>query len=312
MNTLALLMLLAGADPVQVPVAGRPVDFSGAVGGPFEVSYVFGEKKPEVAKPYTFHVTLKGTGDLSHVKPFSFAGLSNHFVVDGVEAIRLADDLLVFDYAVRFRHHSDIVLPRLRFVYYNPTVRNYQTTYADARPIEIEYPWSPLDSPELNQWAQRLLDDSYSQSRDRVWNPIRVLANNLGLSIPDLPNGDQRFLSIVWAVPPLLSAAGLLVFRRRTSVQQSTATQAALNQLKVTGGDLSDHIRCTLLKFFGDECRLPEAVHTASEIEKLTGPSRLVEVLKECDHRRFGIAQIDQCDLLLEARHALTTWKIPQ
>src|SRR5437868_91651 len=67
MFALAFIAASIVADPV-VPIAGRPVDFSGAVGGPFVVTTTVDRSAAHVGAPVVFTITITGPGDLSQVR----------------------------------------------------------------------------------------------------------------------------------------------------------------------------------------------------------------------------------------------------
>ncbi|MBX7106395.1 MAG: SH3 domain-containing protein [Gemmataceae bacterium] len=143
-----LLLALLLAAP---PVAGRPADFSGAVGGPFRVEYVLDPPTLSVEQAGRLTLTIRGDGDLTGVRPPAIswpAGL----VADPLDAPPGE-----FRYRVRAARPGAFTVPRYKFVYYQPTLRAWQTTYAEPVTLTVEAVSSPLVvPPAVREWAREV------------------------------------------------------------------------------------------------------------------------------------------------------------
>lgn len=159
-----LLPLLLASDPV-VPIAGRPVDFSGAVGGPFVVTMKLDKTEVRLEEPATLTITITGPGDLSKVKRPNLKEKPNwnsKFTIDDGPVREPNDHCKEFDYLLRAKNHLAYYLPPLKFVYFNPATKPaslaWQTTYSDPIEINLILPERILPqtySAEIRDWLDR-------------------------------------------------------------------------------------------------------------------------------------------------------------
>src|SRR5438874_7862036 len=159
--TSALVLYPAADAPGAPPVVGRPVDFSGAVGGPFVVQWVAEPTAVVAEEPLTLTLRITGPGNLSEI-PRPVLGKLDAFKSFAVEDL---DDRFVpgdpprreFRYRVRPRTAGVTEIPRLKFVYFNPRIvpssRGYQTTYAGPVPLTVKPRTPPRTVPaEVPAW----------------------------------------------------------------------------------------------------------------------------------------------------------------
>lgn len=160
-----LLPLLLASDPV-VPIAGRPVDFSGAVGGPFVVTMKLDKSEVRVEEPVTLTITITGPGDLSKVKRPNLkvdSEWNQGFVIDdGIPRKPSHSSSIVWQFTLRPREIGIQALPRVRFSYFNPAIvpsaKGWQTAFSDEIKVEVTAveTISHVKSPELIAWAKQI------------------------------------------------------------------------------------------------------------------------------------------------------------
>jgi len=159
-----LLPLLLASDPV-VPIAGRPVDFSGAVGGPFVVTIKVDKTEVRLEEPVTLTITITGPGDLSKVKRPNLKDdpeWNSGFVIDDATSQQTPNpSSVVWEFTLRPRAVGFHTLPRIRFTYFNPAIvskaMGWQTTYSNETDVSVN---SNEISPhpnaiELIEWAKQ-------------------------------------------------------------------------------------------------------------------------------------------------------------
>jgi hypothetical protein len=136
----------------QPPIVGRPVDFSGAIGGPFVVTMSIEPRDVAIEEPFTVTLRIVGSGNLNEIarpalgkldafRPFAVDDVDDTFT-DGTPPNR------TFRYRLRARSDKVAQIPAFKFVYFNPAIvpasRGYQTTYAESVKLAIK----PQAAPE--------------------------------------------------------------------------------------------------------------------------------------------------------------------
>lgn len=159
------LLLLCIAAP---PIAGRPGDFSGAVGGPFRVSWV---APPEADAETEFDVVLRieGPGEFDSLR---WPGVTwpRSWIVESWSTQTIGDlSGVARTYRVRAESPGRYTLPRVKLVTYHPGLRSWQTTYAEPHEIVITgRAAATVISPAIRRWWQRHHDQESA-------NPVMAL-----------------------------------------------------------------------------------------------------------------------------------------
>ena len=165
-------MRVAAESP---PIVGRPLDFSGAVGGPFIAQWHADRTELTAEESITLTLRIIGPGNLADMPRPALSNLSSFksFVVEDL------DDRLVpgdpprreFRYRVRPRSPDVKEIPRFKLVYFNPRIvpasRGYQTTYADAVPLTVKPQATAAPGPYRTGCWNRRHRTSYSGRRHR-------------------------------------------------------------------------------------------------------------------------------------------------
>src|SRR5581483_3040717 len=242
------------------PVVGRPVDFSGAVGGPFVVEQTAEPTALTAEEPLTLTVRITGPGNLRDLPRPELGKLEAHkaFAVDDLDERFVPGDPPRREFRYRLRPRSADVkeVPRLKFVYFNPRLpaaRGYQTTYAAAVPLTVK-PQTPAKPPEipgwiLQEWDNR--DEEYQQSSIDVQQWRDWLFWRLGLNPYSETKSTLRaaVAIVIITVSPVLCVVWFTVWRRRhpdaarlASLRRSRAAAAAIRSLRSTTEDTGRHI----------------------------------------------------------------------
>jgi hypothetical protein len=144
----------AKSDPVAVtvlplPVAGRPADFSGAV-GQFQVSSELAPASGPVGDPLTFKLIVTGKGNLSRINSDGLHD-SPQWRAYHTESKVTADDdtghqgFKTFTQPVVPREAGQLTLPSLSFSYFDPEAGRYVTS--ETQPISVTVAPSAGASP---------------------------------------------------------------------------------------------------------------------------------------------------------------------
>ena len=194
-----LLSLFLAADPV--PVAGRPKDFSGAIGGPFVVTTSAEPTTVKTGEPITFTIRITGPGDLSTMRrpDLEHDEMYARFTVEnGPE--RDLNPGREFQYLLRPRTPNVWTIFHIKFVYFNPTIaltdRGFQTTYSSDIRITVK-PEQPSELPDtVWAWIERTRKEEPSSFRRWV-DSITA-------------EGRRGQTMVFWLFPPL---TGLVLYR---------------------------------------------------------------------------------------------------
>src|SRR5437588_324538 len=144
-------------DPIEPPVAGQPVNFSGAIG-----SYAISMQAEPTALEAEERILLKvriavtGTGSLHQIERPDLRKLpqfNKRFEIENGAAHDLPKaKTREFEYRLRPRNAEVKQIPALPFVYFNPDIlpaaKGYQWAYASAIPLTVK-PRSAVTSAQV-------------------------------------------------------------------------------------------------------------------------------------------------------------------
>jgi hypothetical protein len=136
------ITLKADATPVTVlplPVAGRPANFSGAV-GQFQIASELAPASGGVGDPLTFKLTVTGKGNLSRVSADALHDTTQWRVYRAESKVTADDETglqgyKTFTQPVVPLQAGQLTLPALSFSYFDPEAGRYETR--DTRPIGV-------------------------------------------------------------------------------------------------------------------------------------------------------------------------------
>jgi hypothetical protein len=211
----------AKSDPVAVtvlplPVAGRPADFSGAV-GQFQVSSELAPASGPVGDPLTFKLIVTGKGNLSRINSDGLHD-SPQWRAYHTESKVTADDdtghqgFKTFTQPVVPREAGQLTLPSLSFSYFDPEAGRYVTS--ETQPISVTVAPSAGASPAATtlQAANTAPSGAENAAGD-------TLAPDVALTGPYsttlAPLVAQRWFIGATLAPVLLMLAAVTMIRRQ-------------------------------------------------------------------------------------------------
>jgi hypothetical protein len=195
----------------EPPVAGRPPNFSGAVGAKVSVQTQAAPRELQAEEPLTFTVRITGSTALDQVVRPSLKGIpafTRSFHIDDLAERRLAEQRAVeFDYRLRPRSAGVREIPRLPFVFFKPGIvpehLGFQTTYAPAIPLTVK-PRAEVRPTDIQGTGEQ------SPIPDRFYALADVVLDRE----PTLPPS-PLMLALLFAVPPAGCAAWYVAWSRR-------------------------------------------------------------------------------------------------
>jgi hypothetical protein len=337
----AFILVLPAADAaLSPPIVGRPVDFSGAIGGPFVAQWVATPTEVMAEEPATLTLRITGPGNLDDLPRPALEKLEafNSFAVESLDDRFVPGDppRREFRYRVRPRSAAAKEIPRFKFVYFNPRIvpaaRGYQTTYADAVPLTVK-PRTPLPAlpAEVPNWMLEppASDELFGPPR-KFWQQwLDWLRERFRVKTDDAA-ADGEWVDVVLAlvvpallVPPALCGAWLALWRRRNpdaarlaAGRRSKAAAVALRALDRAGADRAELVATALAGYLRDRAGLAATATTPAEIAAglttLGCPAPLVgetvALFHRCDAARFAPAAPDAA-LAADARKAILDWE---
>lgn len=293
-----------------LPAAGRPADFSGAVGR-FQFEMTAGPDELKVGDPITVRMTVSGDGNL---KTVNMPDIKN-FLKDKT-AFKLYDPIIsekdgkkVLEQVLIPAHERITEIPAVTFSYFDPQQKKYETVTRGPFPISVK-PLAPgeglkvvglQETPAQNRTGEETLGEDISFIKERLgtwsrkdawayrsplfWILVAGVVGAWGFlwglfRFTDRIRTDERFARRMLA--PAKARKGL------------QRTEELLNQGKAK--EFYDSLFKTLQEYFGNKLHLPAGSVSVDEVERhLKGKNidgsaleQLKEVLAECDRVRFG------------------------
>jgi hypothetical protein len=214
---------------LELPAAGRPADFSGAVGN-FEISSELSATGSVAGDPLTLRLKVKGTGSFDRVRSGMLGKLEGWKTYRPTAKFETADGAGYggekdFEQAVIPFKTGRQIVPALSFSYFNPATRSYETKLTSPMSVEI----SPAPAGSMAAIPTPTPDESKTATKqapsDGLW-PNRVdagdsVANLRPLYFQPCFLGGQGALALCFA-------GGFLLLRRRE--RSANDTEASRRQ----------------------------------------------------------------------------------
>jgi hypothetical protein len=225
-------------DAVEPPIAGQPVNFSGAIGS-YRIAMVAEPTSLQAEDPIklTIRINVSGSGSLKQInRPnLKIAAFTRHFLIQDGQTRDLPDQQArEFEYFLRPKNPGVKQIPAVPFVYFNPAIvpasKGYQWAYARAIPLTVR-PRSPVAA------AQGKGSSAVSRPPDsvlQVSTGADVLRRDTSFVLP----GWLAMLGLA-LLPPVLCGLWLLGWRRlhpdASRVAKQRRSRAARLALKAIG-----------------------------------------------------------------------------
>jgi hypothetical protein len=266
---------------LSLPTAGRPPDFSGAVGA-FKISSDLSTLKAAAGDPVTLRMHVTGAGNFDRVDSPMLDHLDEWKTYPPKSSFSAADPVgykgeKIFEQPLIASQTGEQTIPALSFSYFNPETRRYER--AQTAPIKIDIAAALADS---SLKAPADASDIHAGVAGR--GPAR--SSIAGLKADHAPASSTvdtliplylqpRFL-IIPAALALLVAGGLIGLRRKPNRASSQAAERALAQLDAAArsGDTStflDAARALLLQDLAQRWQIPVEHITAEELDSRLG-----------------------------------------
>ena len=143
------------AEPVELevkplPVAGRPADFSGAI-GKFEMAVEGSPKQVKVGDPVTLKMHITGSGNFDRVNAPTLVEPKGWHAYEPSNVFSPNDEILTngtksFEMAV-VPEEKKTQMPQVRFSYFDSATEKYVTLTSDPAPLNVEGGTPPAPAP---------------------------------------------------------------------------------------------------------------------------------------------------------------------
>lgn len=304
-TALYILLLLSAlapgqsADQVEPPLVGRPKDFSGAVGS-YTISMRAEPTELFVEEPLTLTVRITGSGPNPKYFPrrLKLTELAKDVETDFyVEDLPKQDRELPgektweFHYRLKPKHQGVRIVPRLRFVYYDPELpesRRFQPRFTRETIVLTVKP-RPVDVPPPVEKRVEHPQRFYQLRETDLARPASALLSWAGVILMVL-------------APPLVCGVWYQIWRRlypdaveQLKRRRSRAARLALKALEALGAS-NDGVAAILTGYLRQRLELAPAEATPPEADwQLTSyglsqelRERVVTLLRACDTARFA------------------------
>jgi hypothetical protein len=331
---LAILTLVSGsiAFAQSPPIVGRPLDFSGAVGGPFAIQWHAEPTEVFAEEPLTLALRIVGPGNLKDI-PRPALGKLDTFKSFAVEDL---DDRLIpgdpprreFRYRLRPRSADVKEVPRLKFVYFNPRVvpaaRGYQTTYADAVALTVKVRTPVVAAVTVPDFIERDWMDDEEHWQHELHRSEWLTAFDNIMRLLGTASSPAVALCVALLGPPTFCGFAYLVWRRWypdavrvAAVQRSRAAATAIRCLRTADANPGRDVSAALIGYLHDRTGLPKMASTPAEITAhIAGTGQLTqrvkdisELLHRCDHARFARDGRGDVGLAIDAERLILDWE---
>jgi len=234
------LTLHSGSENVKVlplPAAGRPADFSGAVGR-FDVSSEAAPTQLTAGDPITLRLKVSGQGNFDRVYSSGLSASAEWKTYPPSAQFTPADNAgyggtKIFEEAVVPLKAGQEKIPAITFSYFDPDTRQYATRTTSPISIEVA-PGSGVSSVATSPASPTLTSSLSANTSALELAPNKVETGNFVSSL-------QPVLFAPWfvaaqGVPVMALIAGLFVQRRRQRLAQDSertrnrAAQAAVRE----------------------------------------------------------------------------------
>jgi hypothetical protein len=312
---------------VALPTAGKPADFTGAVGN-YTVYSDVDKKELKANETLNYTIDVSGTGNLSLINSPKIITpvdvekydpkTNDHIVVDsnGVSGSRQ------FSYLLIPRHQGNFTLNPVEFTYFNPSTQKYVTVPTKPFTIKVDKGDAQANVPAFNSSEQ--------QDIKLLGTDVRYIKTSLsGI----YKNGEGFYNSVLYYILLLLGPVlfiGALFYRRWNEQYNSdivkvksreagkmAAKHLAFAQKELTTGNKAafyDAIAKGLYGYISDKLNIPVADLNRENIaDKLKAKSlndtvikQMDETLDLCEMARFSpITGISQQDVFDKAKNII-------
>lgn len=294
-------------EVLPLPEAGKPADFSGAVGN-FHISAGLDKADVETNEAVTLTVRISGTGNIMMVKEPVVAIPSDleQYKPKVSEEINRGSETIsgakTFEYVLVPRFPGEHHIKPVRFSFFDPAAGSYRT----------------LTTPELVLRVRKGARDVAAMAGPVTKEEVRLVGQDIRFIKSDIrlsPRGRPPFgAGLFWGVTifPLVLLAGAVVYRRHLDrlagdvayARNRRANRLAMRRLHKAKGLISTktekefyaEVARSLLGYVADKLNTSAAGLISEEAERQLVQRKvpreqveaLMSCLHECDYRRFA------------------------
>ncbi len=327
--------LKLSSDPIRIfakplPEAGKPADFTGAV-GQYRIAGAVDKTRAEVNEPITMTIKISGTGNIKTVSLPTMPDLPefrsyNSGDTENIERVnyRLAGSK-TYEQVFIPKRAGTYVLPAISFSYFDPEARSYKIVSTEPVQVEIAPSSDRFASQVQNLQSNRI--DPTQAARD-----IRYLKSETGnLNTRRSKPLAMNFMVVGLYLIPILGYIGIVQYQRRREKLESDVGFRRLKQARkmaqtrlATASELLDRADAdgfytatsrSLIDYFADRYNLPAFGLTADKIKEFAAGrqdanliDRMLMMLQQCDFGRFAPGGSDPANmrqLLEDARQVI-------
>jgi hypothetical protein len=179
---------------LALPTAGRPADFSGAVGD-FKVASELSTSRAAAGEPLTIRMHITGSGNFDRVDTSMFKHLDQWKTYPPTSTFKKTDAVgyqgeKLFEQPIIAAQSGAQSLPALTFSYFDPVARRYETAKAPSLDVSISAalansaPLTPATGPGSLPIKTPLLRPNHAERAERAQflTPVYLRPNFLALS----------------------------------------------------------------------------------------------------------------------------------
>jgi hypothetical protein len=294
---------------IALPTAGKPADFTGAVGN-YTVFTDVDKKELKANETLNYTVDISGTGNLNLINSPKITTpvdvekydpkTNDHIVVDsnGVSGSRQ------FSYLLIPRHQGNFTLNPVEFTYFNPSTQKYVTAPTKPFTIKVDKGDAQANVPAFNSSEQQDIKLLGSDIRYIKTTSADVFKDGEGFY-------DSTLYDILLLLGPVLFIAALFYRRwmteynsdivrvRSREASRMAAKHLAFAEKELTAGNRSafyDAVAKGLYGYLSDKLNIPvsdlnkENIITQLQARKLDNAiiTQLVDTMDLCEMARFA------------------------
>ena len=291
----------------EVPAAGKPADYSGAVGR-FNYEVKISSKEGKTDNALTYAVKISGTGNLKTIElpkpqfPEGFEVFDPKVKDDVSNSAAGMSGSMQYDYLIIPHQPGDYKIPGTSFSYFDPSAGKYTTQSSPELALKIT--GAPSQNPNAGATAMTNKEDVASLHSD-----IRFIKTKAELrKAPQPLFGSVGYAGLVGT--PFLLFVGLLFVRRRNEdlaadvigAKRRRATKLAKKRLATADKHLSkndkqpfyDEVSRAMWGYLGDKLNIDHSQLSKDNVEeKLLAKSVNPETINKLK------ALINTCELAL-------------
>ncbi|HEY2464239.1 MAG TPA: BatD family protein [Steroidobacteraceae bacterium] len=292
----------------ELPAAGRPADFHGAI-GTFSIASDISAAKADVGDPLTLRMRVTGSGNFDRVDSNMLDHLDQWKTYPPKSSFNTSDPIglsgmKTFEQPVIASKPGVQELPGLAFSYFDPNTRHYET--ARSAPLSVSISPSLADSRTPPQAPSTTASPANTYIAGLRPDHVETPATSSLIPLYFQP----KFLAVPSILVLALAAGWVSVRRRRGAGEQefasdrvaSRAAKRALAQMQgaARAGDAAlffDLARTALQSVLAARWQLAPEEITSAEVEERVGPeSDIHQVFALADEAKYSGRRLSATD----------------